>query len=110
MTPNIPNLDLASNLLGALGDEPRARLIAAITDPGEATWDEAYSIILDRDTFTTLWRAVLAVDPGFASAEGPVTRWVEDSSVNGGHSEPVSGWSRTPTAEVIRQAIEYATH
>ena len=110
MNGKAPDLNLASNLFGALSGEIRALLVAAIDNPCEQTWDDAYTVILDRESFTTLWQAVLAVDPEFATARGPVTRWVEDSSPLGGHSEPVSGWSRTPGAEVIRQAIEYATH
>jgi hypothetical protein len=103
-----PDLNKGSNLLGPLSGEIRARLVAAITVPCEETWDDAYTVILDRSTWLTLWQAVLAVDPGFASAQAPVTRWVDDSSELGGHSEPVSGWSRTPSAEIIRQAIAYA--
>lgn len=103
-----PDLNRASNLFGALSGEVRARLVAAVTIPCEETWDDAYSIILDHESFTTLWRAVLAVNPEFATAQAPVTRWVDDSSPLGGHSEPVWGWSRTPDAETIRQAIAYA--
>jgi hypothetical protein len=110
MNSKTPDLNLASNLFGALSGEVRSRLVAAYTDPCEQTWDDAYTVILDRETHTTLWLAVIAVDPEFATVSGPVTRWVKDDSPLGGHSEPVSGWSRTPGAEVIRQAIEYATH
>jgi hypothetical protein len=107
------DLNLASNMWGKLGDEVRARLVAAFTVPCEETWDDAYTVILnwpDHGMGLTLWRAVLAVDPGFSAAKAPVTRWVHDDSELGGHSEPVSGWSRTPSAETILQAIRYATH
>lgn len=105
------DLNAASNMFGPLSGELRQRVMAAISDPGEATWGDAYSVILNPDVGLglTLWQAVLAVDPGFASARGPVTRWVEDDSELGGHSEPVSGWSRTPSAETILQAVSYAT-
>lgn len=85
--------------------------MAAINDPGEETWGDAYSIILNPDVGLglTLWQAVLKVDPSFADAQAPVTSWVEDDSELGGHSEPVSGWSRIPSAEVLMQAIQYAT-
>jgi hypothetical protein len=105
-----PDLNRASNMHGALDGELRARLVAAIDDPGEVTWQNAYSVILDRESCTTLWQAVIAVAPEFITARAPVTRWVDDDSPLGGHSEPVSGWSRTPAAETIRQAIAYATH
>jgi hypothetical protein len=105
-----PDLNRASNLFGPLSGELRARLTAAIENPCEETWDDAYTVILSREDWITLWQAVLAVDPDFRTAQAPVTRWVEDGSPLGGHSEPVSGWSRTPSAEVIRQAIAYVTH
>ena len=105
------DLNAASNMLGPLDGEVRQRLMAAISDPCEATWDDAYSVILTWDTHCslTLWQAVIAVDPSFATAQAPVTRWVGDDSELGGHSEPVSGWSRTPSPETIMQAISYAT-
>jgi hypothetical protein len=104
------DLDMAGNYWGKLGNDVRARLTAAIENPGEATWDDAYSIILNRDVGLglTLWQAVIAVDPFFPRT-GPRSRWVEDGSELGGHSEPVSGWERTPSAETIVQAINYAT-
>ena len=102
------DLNAASNMFGPLSGEVRERLMALINDPSEETWDDAYSIILNRDVWLTLWQAVIAVDPSFARS-GPVTRWVEDDSGLGGHSEPVSGWSQIPSAETILQAISYAT-
>lgn len=103
------DLNLASNMWGPIGGELRARLVAAIERPGEETWDDAYTVILDRGSWLTLWQAVIAVDPSFAAVSGPVTQWVEDNSRLGGHSEPVAGWERTPDAETIIQAIGYAT-
>jgi hypothetical protein len=103
------DLNLADNMWGKLSGEVRARLVAAINDPGEETWDDAHGIILRfGEGLLTLWQAVMAVDPTFPRT-GPVTRWVEDDSELGGHSEPVSGWERTPGAETIIQAINYAT-
>jgi hypothetical protein len=103
------DLNAASNMFGVLGGSTRMRLMAVLSDPTPETWDDAYTILLNGDRLVTLWQAVLAVDPGFASAKAPVTRWVDDDSELGGHSEPVSGWSRVPTAEIIQQAIGYAT-
>jgi hypothetical protein len=99
------DLNLAANYHGPLDGETRARLMAAVQEPGEATWDDAYSIILNREAGLglTLWQAVLEVDPGFAGARAPVRRLVE------GHSELMSGWSQVPPADVIAQAINYAT-
>jgi hypothetical protein len=110
--PDRPDLNLAGNMFGPLDGDARARLTAAIKDPCEATWVAAHSLILNPNVGLglTLWQAVLAVDPGFSTAQAPVARWADDDGPNGGHSVPVSGWSRTPSAETIRQAIEYATH
>jgi hypothetical protein len=110
LTSDRPDLNLASNLFGPLDGDVRARLVAAIENPCEMTWDNAYSIILNRETWTTLWQAVIAIDPAFSTVQAPVTRWNEHADAMGEHSETVSGWSRTPTAETIRQAIAYATH
>ena len=103
------DLNAASNMFGPLSGEVRERLMAAINDPCEETWDDAHGIILNRDVWLTLWQAVIAVDPSFGRVSGPVTRWVDDDSELGGHSEPVSGWSQIPSAETILQAISYAT-
>lgn len=103
------DLNAAANMLGPLSGEVRERIMAVIANPCEATWDDAHSIILRWDTpSVTLWQAVIAVDPRFPRT-GPVSRWVDDDSELGGHSEPVSGWARIPTAETIMQAVRYAT-
>jgi hypothetical protein len=105
------DLNAASNMLGPLPGEVRARLMAAIANPCEETWDDAHTIILswpERGMGVTLWQAVIAVDPSFPRT-GPVTRWADDNSELGGHSEPVSGWERIPDAELILAAINYAT-
>jgi hypothetical protein len=96
------DLNAASNIFGQLSGEVRARLVAAVNDPGEATWNDAHRIILNPSVGLglTLWQAVIAVDPSFHDVRGPVT----DAKGN-----IVRGWSRTPTAEMLIQAINYAT-
>lgn len=105
------DLNAASNIFGPLDGDVRARLVALVNDPSEENWNDAHSIILNSDVGLglTLWQAVIKVDPSFDSVRGPVTRWVDDDSAQRGHSEPVSGWERVPTAETIIQAINYAT-
>lgn len=97
------DLNMGSNLWGPLSGEIRVRIMAVINDPCDETWDDAHTIILNRETWMTLWQAVIAVDPAFPRS-GPVSRRVE------GHSEPVSGWECIPDAETIIQAVRYATH
>lgn len=102
------DLNLASNPLGPLSGEVRVRIVAVIERPCDETWDDAHCVILNRESWMTLWQAVMAIDPTFPTA-GPVTSWVEDDGPLGGHSEPVSGWERIPDAETIIQAVNYAT-
>lgn len=105
------DLDMGSNMWGKLGNDVRDRLQAVADHPDEATWDDAHSIILRDDTGqppVTLWQAVCALDRSY-TAIGPTSRWVKDDSNLGGHSVPVSGWKKIPPADLIRQAINYAT-
>src|SRR3974390_131758 len=107
------DLDSMTNMSGRLGRALKDRLRAAVETPCEATWDNAYTILLNADVGLglTLGQAVNMVAPPFSFVKGPVTRWVDDESRGrGGCSVRVSGWARTPTAEVIRTAIAYATH
>ncbi len=54
-------IDNCKNVFGYLSTNCRARLTALIEQPSQATWDDAYSIIIDGH-FGTLWQAWLAVD------------------------------------------------
>ena len=92
------NIDLnaASNFFGPLSGEVRVRLMAAINDPGQATWDDAHCIILSFTPMLTLWQAVIAVDPTF-----PQSAHLQDDNT--------FAWPRTPSPDVIVQAIQYAT-
>jgi hypothetical protein len=76
----------ATNLFGVLSPAVRARLLALILDPSPDTWDDAHSIVLNGGpgrVGTTLWQAVLPVDPdcprrGAPEGTEPVTaeyRW-----------------------------------
>jgi hypothetical protein len=94
------DLNLASNMFGSLSGTVRARLVALLNSPNTETWDDAYTIILDQPSWTTLWQAVIAVDPSF-----PRTGPVENDKGN-----RISGWARIPDRETVIQAINYATH
>jgi len=95
------DLDMASNLFGKLGTDVRERLTAAIENPCNETWDDAHSIILNRESWTTLWQAVIAVDPSFPKT-GPCHNTREGL--------PRDAWPCVPDAETIVQAVNYATH
>jgi hypothetical protein len=52
-------LDRATNLFGhPLTEDCRARIFAAIEDPTEETWQDARSVLLNKDV--TLWQATIA--------------------------------------------------
>ena len=111
MTELPVDLLLATDMMGRpLGSDQLARLAAVIDNPTEATWDDAHSIILNGSVGLglTLWQAVCELDPSYTTT-GPVHSWIKDDSDLGGHSEPASGWVKIPPAQLIRQAINYAT-
>ena len=63
-------VDDCRNMFGSLNAECRGRLEAVLDNPTEETWDEAYSLIVGKDGFTTLWQAWVKVDPA-APRSGP---------------------------------------
>lgn len=93
-------LDLARNVFGRLRPRERTRLRAVVYQPTEKTWDDAHSIIIGADGWTTLWQAVIAVDPTFPKI-GPAT------DVRG---RRVARWARIPSQGLLLAALRYATH
>lgn len=93
-------LNRCENYFGSIDADIRARLKAVIDNPSEATWEDAYSIILNPHTGIgrTLWQAVIAVDLTFPNT-GPCT----DAK-----GKRLEGWSKIPTRETILNAILYA--
>lgn len=51
------------NMFGPLRGDVRERLEAVLASPSQETWDDAYSIIVGKNGFTTLWQAWIKVDP-----------------------------------------------
>lgn len=92
------DLDAGSNLFGALSPEVRARLFAVVDKPTQQTWSDAHGIILNAQTMTTLWQAVLAhtdydvtVGPSYMPGNGQT-----------------SGWPSIPTSDQLLLAIRAA--
>lgn len=84
-------LDAGSNLFGSLSPDVRARIYAAAENPSQETWSDAHSVILDRESWMTLWQAVLR----FTSYD--VT------------SKPCDGpWPVVPTGQQIVLAVREA--
>jgi hypothetical protein len=80
------------------------RIMACVECPCVPHWDDAHGIEITTAGLT-LWQATIAVDPG-APRLGPVTSFDEDTH----ESQQIAGWPSIPSAEVLRQAIAYATH
>lgn len=88
-------LDPLTNVFGKLAPDLRKRLIAVLKNPNQKTWNNAYSIILNPDSWITLWQAVIKVDPFFP------------------HSDPTMEgddrlWDKIPTRETLIAALRYA--
>lgn len=84
-------IDRARNMYGPLVGDARARLDAVLADPSEATWENAYTLVVNGSS-VTLWAAWVAVD-----AEAPRFRRQGEA------------WSRIPSQLVLRRALRWAT-
>ena len=85
-------LEFATNMRGKFSPEIKARIQALIDNPCPQTWNEAYSLIINhRVTVSTLWQAVLVINPNFCRKKDCYTEW-----------------SEIPTREVIINAINNA--
>lgn len=87
------------NLWGRLTAPIKTRLRAAVYQPTEETWNNAYSIIVGSDGWMTLWQAVIAVDPTFPRS-GPATD---------ARGRQVERWEKVPSQETLIRALRYAT-
>ena len=86
-------LNFATNLFGKnLSPDIKQRLEAVIENPNQDTWEDAHSIIINGAGRTsTLWQAVLFVDPQFI------------------RSKPFDApWTQIPSSETIMKAIRAA--
>jgi hypothetical protein len=89
------SLFLCENMFGAVKPEIIDRLQAVIDNPTQETWNDAHSIIVSKNRgFTTLWQAVLLIDPTFPR------RASYDMETH------TSKWDRLPTSETIIKAIQ----
>lgn len=81
----------ATNLFGPLDGDTRGRLEALVADPTPDSWDDAYSLVINGESMTTMWQAVLAVDPDFTA------------------SKPADGpWPSSPSQQTVLAALRYA--
>lgn len=92
------SLENAENLCGNLKKENQDRIKKFIVDPTYDTWDDIFSIIINKH-FTTIWEAVLELKPSFPS-KGRV--YDEQDNI-------LKEWSEIPTPLEVLQAIKNAT-
>lgn len=57
------------NVFGGLKGDVRKRLLAVLNNPCQKSWDDAHTIIITGTRMTSLWQAVLAVDPTFTRSK-----------------------------------------
>jgi hypothetical protein len=92
-------MDSCRNMFGPLQPEQRQRLEAVLRKPSARTWDDAYSLIVGADGWTTLWQAWIAVDD-----DAPRTGKRTDQA-----GRVVEGWKRIPDQLTLYRALRYAT-
>lgn len=74
----------------------RARILRLYANPTAETWDHAFCINI-APGMTTLWQAVIAIDPSFPRSSGSTRASAEKR------------WPQVPTREQIVAAIKHAT-
>lgn len=79
------------NLYGKIPEETQQLIIDYLTNPSEPLWEEIYCKIIGSDSWTTLWQAVLEINPNYIK------------------SKPIhSKWTQIPTAEDVYHAVLWA--
>lgn len=89
-------LDDCTNMLGELSPSIKKRVKRFVNNPTPANWDDISGVIIDGQFLTTIWQAVIKIDPTFprhgrtTDAQGNVIR----------------EWERIPTPLQVLQAIK----
>jgi len=91
-------LENAECLYGNLDKENQDRIKRFIENPTYDTWDDIFSIIINK-RFTTIWGAVAEIKPSFTLEEG-----LHDEKDN-----ILGEWREIPTPLEVLQAIKNAT-
>ena len=80
------------NMHGPLDPDTKARLAELLNNPTNETWDNAFSMIVGADGWTSLWEAWTQVDP------------------NAPRAKPCNGhWPRIPDQLTIYRALRHVT-
>lgn len=91
-------LENAECLYGNLNKENQGRIKRFIENPTYDTWDDIFSIIVNK-RFTTIWGAVAEIKPSFALEE----------NLRDGQDNLLAEWREIPTPLEVLQAIKNAT-
>jgi hypothetical protein len=93
-------LERCENMFGPISADITCQIKRYLHEPTVANWDDIYGIIINpKGMMTTIWQAVMAIDPDFPQV-GPS----EDLAGN-----RLSEWEYIPTPFQLLQAIKKAT-
>lgn len=95
----ITGIEMSRNMFGNLKPLLKEALYNFYDFPSNETWNDIYGMVIGKGKVpTTMWQAVLAVDPTFPSSI-PVDAWEGDDSVR---------WARIPDRELFVKALNFA--
>jgi len=87
-------IEFCTNMFDHAGPDIKERLQAVIDNPNPNTWDDAHGIIINKTgRMTTLWQAVLSIDPSFQRRAKIDTNYK-------------AIWESIPSSETIKLAIK----
>lgn len=90
------SLEFATSMLGSLAEDSKKKILAYLKKPTEKKWDKIYCLIINgRGLPSTVWQAVLEVDPFFQRS----ARMKEDCTTR---------WHDIPSKETVIKAIQLA--
>lgn len=96
----ITGIEMSRNMFGILKAPMREALYNYYEFPNADNWNDIYAIVISsRGRISTVWQAVLAVDPSFPNRI-PADAWdTENESAR---------WTRVPSRELFVEALNIA--
>ncbi len=87
-----PAIEFAVSYIGFLPSHLKSALYNYLEFPNQDNWNDIYSYVISMGKTSTVWQAVLSIDPTFPD------RVLRDS-------EECERWERIPTPELVSKAI-----